>query len=322
MRAVYCDTFDAEAPVSVLRVGERPAPTPPDGWSLVTVRAAALNGHDLWSLRGVGLTASDLPRILGSDGAGTDEHGRRVVIYPVVPSVGADRELAIDAVEEPLLSERHDGTLAEQVCVPTASLVPIPDSMTFAEAACLPTAWLTAYRMLFTSTRLRPGDTVLVQGAAGGVSTALVALGSAAGLRMWVTGRTEERRAVATEVGADAVFETGARIPERVDAVMETVGEPTWQHSMLSLRTGGTVVVAGATAGHLPTLDLRHVFFRQLRVVGARMGTPAELRRLLAFLDRHGIRPRIGAELPLTSAAAAFELLERGDVGGKVVLVP
>ncbi|MGW4033111.1 zinc-binding dehydrogenase [Streptomyces sp. NPDC004838] len=320
MRAIYCDTFSPDDPLAALRIGERPEPTPQAGWSIVQVRAAALNGHDLWSLKGVGLTPSDLPRILGSDGAGVDDQGRRVVIYPLIPAVGADREFAIDAVAEPLLSERHDGTLAEKVTVPTSNLFEIPDSMTFEEAASLPTAWLTAYRMLFTSTRLRPGDTVLVQGAAGGVSTALVALGAAAGLRVWVTGRTEERRAIAKELGADAVFASNERLPERVDAVMETVGEPTWRHSVMSLKTGGVVVVAGATGGHLPTLDLRHVFFRQLRVIGSRMGTPAEFGRLLNFLERHRIRPRVGAVLPYTSAEKAFRLLDEGAVGGKVVI--
>src|SRR6185312_15211030 len=134
-----------------------------------------------------------------------------------------------------LLSEVHQGTLAERVAVPRRNLLPKPAELSFAEAACLPTAWLTAYRMLFVKSGLRPGSTVLVQGASGGVATALIELGQAAGYRIWVTGRSEEKRRAALELGADQAFESGARLPERVDGVMETVGEATWSHSVKSL---------------------------------------------------------------------------------------
>ena len=123
-----------------------------------------------------------------------------------------------------LLSERHPGTFAERVAVPARNLVPKPPELSWEQAACLPTAWLTAYRMLFTRGRVVPGMTVLVQGAGGGVATALIALGRAAGLRVWATSRSEEKRARAVALGADATFEPGSRLPERVDAVMETVG--------------------------------------------------------------------------------------------------
>ncbi len=151
-----------------------------------------------------------------------------------------------------LLSERHQGTFAEQVVVPRRNLVPKPAGLSFSEAACLPTAWLTAYRMLFSRSGLQPGGTVLIQGAGGGVATALIALGNAAGFQVWVTSRDEGKRARALELGADAAFESGARLPGRVDAVMETVGEATWAHSMKSLKPGGTLVISGATSGTSP----------------------------------------------------------------------
>ena len=137
-----------------------------------------------------------------------------------------------------LLSEVHQGTMAERLAVPRRNVVPKPAELGFTEAACLPTAWLTAYRMLFTQSGVRPGDSILVQGAGGGVATALVVLGRAAGLRVFVTSRDENKRQRALDLGAAEAFEPGARLPQRVDAVMETVGQATWSHSVKALRPG------------------------------------------------------------------------------------
>jgi len=174
--------------------------------------------------------------------------------------------------------------------------------------------------MLFTQSGVQPGATVLVQGAGGGVATALIAIGRAAGYRMWVTSRDEEKRARAVELGADQAFESGARLPERVDAVMETVGAPTWEHSLKSLTQGGTVVVCGSTGGHQAVSDLRRVFFLQLRVVGSTMGTRDELVRLARFLETTGVRPQVDSTFALEDARDAFAKLDSGDVFGKVVL--
>jgi NADPH:quinone reductase-like Zn-dependent oxidoreductase len=181
------------------------------------------------------------------------------------------------------------------------------------------TAWLTAYRMLFVKSGLRPGQTMLVQGASGGVSTALVQLGRAAGMRVWVTGRSEEKRALAQRLGAHAVFPPGERLPERVDAVFETVGDATWAHSMRALKPGGTIVVSGATSGPNPGADLQRLFFLQLRVIGSTMGTRAELANLLEFVTNAGIAPEIGLELPLERAEEGFRAMAAGETGGKIV---
>ena len=321
MLAVSCTSQSADDPLSGLTVGDRPDAAAPDGWARVTVRAASLNHHDLWSLRGVGLPADRLPMVLGCDAAGVDEDGNEVVVHGVV----SDPDWSGDETLDPrrsLLSERYDGTLAESVVVPRRNLVPKPAELSFDQAACLPTAWLTAYRMLFTNAGVSPGDTVLVQGAGGGVSTAAIALGRAAGLVVWVTGRDERRRARALELGASQVFEPGARLPARVDAVLETVGKATWSHSLKSLRPGGTVVVSGATTGPDPSADLNRLFFLQLKVVGSTMGTRAELAGLLSMLVATGVRPVVDEVLPLAQARRGFERLEAGDVVGKVVLTP
>jgi NADPH:quinone reductase-like Zn-dependent oxidoreductase len=321
MLAVYAASLDADDPLAGLEVGERPEPDVPDGWATVTVKAAALNHHDVWSLRGVGLKAEQLPMILGCDAAGVDEDGNEVVVHAVISDPAWKGDETFDP-KRSLLSERHPGTLAERVAVPRGNLVPKPAELSFEQAACLPTAWLTAYRMLFTRGRVVPGETILVQGATGGVATALTTLASAAGIRVWVTGTSEDKRARALELGADQAFEPGARLPERVDAVMESVGEETWAHSVKSLRPGGRIVVCGATTGDRPSADLTRTFFLQLSVIGSTMGTRDELGRLLRFCVDKDVRPLIQETLPLADARKGLEAMVANEVVGKVVLAP
>jgi NADPH:quinone reductase-like Zn-dependent oxidoreductase len=316
--AVYAEKLSADDPLSGLVVGERPDPEVPPGWSTVTVKAASLNHHDLWSLRGVGLREDALPMILGCDAAGLDEDGNEVVVHAVVSSPEWTGDETLDP-KRSLLSERHQGTFADKVVVPRRNVVPKPASLSFEEAACLPTAWLTAYRMLFTQGGLRPGDSVLVQGAGGGVATALIALGRAAGLRVFSTSRDESKRRRALELGAHELFESNSRLPQRVDAVMETVGKATWSHSLRSLRQGGTLVVSGATSGPDADAELNRVFFLQLRVVGSTMGTRAELAALAQLLDVSGVRPVIDQVLPMTDAGTGFAAMAAGELFGKIV---
>ena len=319
MLAATCTSQSADDPLSGLTVGERPEPEVPQGWARVTVRAASLNHHDLWSLKGVGLPADRLPMVLGCDAAGVTDDGEEVVVHAIVGDPDWTGDETLDP-KRSILSERYQGTFAEQVVVPRRNLVPKPAELSFEEAACLSTAWLTAYRMLFTQAGVRPGDRVLVQGAGGGVSTAAIALARAAGLVVWVTGRDEAKRARALELGAHEVFEPGARLPARVDAVLETVGKATWSHSMKSLRPGGTLVVSGATTGADPSADLNRLFFLQLRVLGSTMGTRDELEAMLRLMAVSGARPQVDQLVPLSEAQRGFERLMAGDVVGKVVL--
>ena len=322
MLAVTCTSQSSDDPLSGLTVGDRPDPDVPEGWARVHVKAASLNHHDLWSLRGVGLPADRLPMILGCDAAGTTDDGTEVVVHGLV----GDPDWAGDETLDPkrsILSERYQGTLAEQVVVPRRNLLPKPADLSFEEAACLPTAWLTAYRMLFTQSGLRPGDTVLVQGAGGGAAAALVALGRQAGYRVWVTSRDEARGARAVELGAHRAFAAGERLPERVDAVMETVGAATWSHSVNALRPGGTLVISGTTSGAEPDrAELTKIFFKPLRVVGSTMGTRDELEALLRLLVTTGLRPLVDRTLPLADAAEGYAAMAAGEVFGKVVFEP
>ncbi|GIF10704.1 zinc-binding dehydrogenase [Actinoplanes teichomyceticus] len=311
MRAAYASSLQPDAPLSGLTVGDLPF-SAPDGWVPVTVRANALNQHDLWSLRGVGLPADRLPMILGCDAAGVDPDGVPVVVYPVVADPADPRGYS-------LFSERHPGTLAEQVAAPPENLLPIPAGVSFAEAACLPTAWLTAYHMLMTRGRAADAGAILVQGAGGGVATAAVALGVALGKRVYATSRDQAKRERVTELGAVAV-EPGARLPERVDVVIESVGEPTFEHSLKCAAPGARIVVCGATGGHLARIDLRRVFAMQLEILGSSMGTAAELAELLRMCATGQVRPVIDATFPFDAVPDAFARLSSGEVFGKIVI--
>ena len=318
MLAAFVSTPAPKDPLSVLEVGERPEPVVPDGWTTIQVKAVSLNHHDLFSLQGIGLPQERMPMILGTDAAGIDEDGNEVVVHGVIASPDWMGDETLDP-KRSLLSEVHQGSMAERVAVPRRNLLPKPADLSFAEAACLPTAWLTAYRMLFVRSGLRPGQTVLVQGASGGVATALIVLGRAAGYRIWVTGRSEEKRTAALALGADQAFESGARLPERVDGVMETVGKATWSHSVKSLRPGGVIVTSGATTGYDPGAELNRVFFTQLSVVGSTMGTKDELEALIRMCAVTGVRPIIDVELPLTEAHEGFARMSEGRTNGKIV---
>jgi NADPH:quinone reductase-like Zn-dependent oxidoreductase len=318
MRCAYASSFSRDDPLSGLVIGERPEPEVPPDWTTIAVRAASLNHHDLWSLRGVGLRAQQLPMILGCDAAGVDEDGREVVVHAVINDPDWHGDETLDP-QRSLLSERYQGTFAERVAVPRRNVLPKPPELSFEEAACLPTAWLTAYRMLFVRGGVQPGETVLVQGVSGGVATALIALGHAAGVRVWATGRDPGKRERALELGAAAAFEPGARLPARVDAVMETVGSATWAHSVRALKPGGRIVISGATSGDQPPAELTRIFFLQLSVIGSTMGTREELERLLALCVQRRIRPVIDSTLALADAREGFRRMLAGELFGKVV---
>ncbi|HWC33653.1 MAG TPA: zinc-binding dehydrogenase [Mycobacteriales bacterium] len=320
MLAAYAARLNNDDPLSALEVGDIEAPAAPEGWVTVEVKAASLNHHDIWSLRGVGLGEDKLPMILGGDAAGIGPDGAEVIVHSVIgdgSKTGGDETLD---PKRSLLSEVYPGTLAEEVAVPAGNLIPKPADLSWEQAACLPTAWLTAYRMLFTKAQVESGQTILVQGAGGGVATAAIALAKAAGVMVWATSRSEAKRAKAEEIGAAETFEPGARLPGRVDAVIETVGDATFGHSLKSVRPGGRVVVCGSTSGGVTPLELQRTFFLQLEILGSTMGTKVEFAAMLDFMAKHGVKPSIDSTFALGDARAAFAKLYEGDVFGKIVL--
>ena len=202
-----------------------------------------------------------------------------------------------------ILSEKYPGTMAEKTAVPSANVFAKPASLTTAEAAALGTSWLTAYSLLFDAAGIKPGDSVLIQGAGGGVSTAAIQLAHAAGLEVFVTSRDADKRAKALKLGANAALETGARLPRKVDAVIESVGAATWGHSVRSVRPGGTIAICGATTGDQPGAELTRLFFQDIRVQGCTMGSREDFARLLRFVEHADLHPVIDSVVSGLDAA-------------------
>ena len=312
MIAAFAQELGLPDPVAGLVVGERPDPTPPAGWEVGEVRAASLNPHDLWTLKGVVSVKLDLPVILGCDGAGLGPDGSESVFYPVLPSKGDGFKMLTDNV---------DGTFAAKVALPSANFVPKPPNLSFEEAAGLGTAWLTAYRMLFTKAQLKPGERVLVQGASGGVSTAAVMLARATGAHVTVTSRKEDALKRALDIGAHDALPSGGRLAKRVDVVIETVGEATWDHSIKSLAQSGRLVVAGGTSGMNPPAQINRLFFREIAVLGSAMGTLDEFKALCALMEYADIHPPVSEVFDgLERTPDAFRALAAEEQFGKLVV--
>jgi NADPH:quinone reductase-like Zn-dependent oxidoreductase len=312
VKAAYVAKPNRSDPASAVVVGDVPEPAADTG-TTVDIVAAALNMHDVWLLRGIGV--SSLPLVLGSDAAGATADGRAVVVYPVVPPPAHKPAIVEHGI---LLNDIGRGVLAERAIVAEDALVDKPDHLSFEAAASLPTAWLTAYRMLFTKAKLQPGQVVLVQGAGGGVSTAAVMLAKTAGAEVVVSSRSVDKRERAIALGADAAIASGARVPDLVDVVVETVGPATWSHSTKSVRAGGTVVVCGGSTGFVAELDLPRLFAREIRVLGSTMGTLEEFRDLVALVDKHRLEPVVDSVVDIDDTAEQFRRLIDGAAFGKL----
>lgn len=344
MRAVFAKRLGGDAPLENLEIGERPEPALGPGDVRIRVRAATLNHHDLFTLRGMVGYPITPPRILGTDAAGTvmeygpdrpagsPELGSDVAVFPVV-FCGA---CAACRGGDPMLCKRfmllsdgdREGSFADQLVIPANCIVKKPAALSFAQTASLGTTYLTAYRMLFVKAALAPGSAVLVQGAGGGLATAAIQLARAAGITVIASSRSQAKLDAAAATGAhygvlagrDAAKAVHAISADGVDAVIESVGEPTWQTSLRALRAGGAIVVAGATAGPNPPADLARVFWRQLRVFGSTMGSFPEFESLLRFVETAGIAPVIDTVYPAGEARAAFARMTAGDFTGKLAL--
>jgi zinc-binding alcohol dehydrogenase/oxidoreductase len=309
-----------------LSFGEYPDPVADEGWAVVRLKAAALNWHDI--LVREGRYGSPLPHVPGADGAGIDmSTGDEVLVLPSL--WWGDDESAPGPAWE-ILGDHRPGTYAELVRVPRECVVPKPPGLSWAEAAALPLVGLTTFRALFSRGRLRPGESLLVLGAGGGVATMAVALGAAVGAHVVVTSSSEEKIARSKELGATGGvrydqpdWPTAARelspAGRGFDVVLDSVG--TWQQSIEALRPGGRVVVLGASRAERADLDVRPFYFGQYDLLGTTMGSAQDFDGLLRLLGTHDVPPPlIDRTFPLDEAAAAHAHLESGAGFGKVVL--
>ncbi|HYP24106.1 MAG TPA: alcohol dehydrogenase catalytic domain-containing protein [Actinomycetota bacterium] len=340
MRALTIDGYGFDN----VAVRDLAAPEPGPGEVVVAVKAAAFNHLDLWTLRGDLKIEHRFPHALGADGAGVVESvgegvpagirpGDRVLVNPALSCGLCERCRAGEQSECTafrMLGEHEPGTVAELVKVPAANVFPVPEHLDFAEAAALGVTFITAYRMLFDRSGMRPGEWVLVTGIGGGLALSLFQLARPAAGKLLVTSSSDEKLQRAADLGADGGVNyrdadvgrevrrlTGKR---GVDLVADSAGGPSLDGSLRALRKGGRVVIAGATAGAKAEIDVRRVFWNQLSVIGSTMGSVANVSDMLRLVAGSKLRPIVDRVVPLDGAPAALRLLEEGGQFGKIVV--
>jgi NADPH:quinone reductase-like Zn-dependent oxidoreductase len=318
----------------VLRYEEVPIPTPGPGEVLIGLRAAALNHLDLFVRAGI--PGVVLPHIGGADGAGVvadNGPGTRVYFDPGLSDGTCDycakgEHSLCDRWQ--ILGEQRDGTYAQAVVVPEVNLRPIPEHLSFEEAAAFPLVFLTAWRMVVSKARVQPGESVLILGIGGGVAIAALQIAKRAGARVFVTSSSPAKLSRARELGADVLIdhrltdfskEVWSITAKRgVDVVVDDVGAATWDRSIRALARGGRLVTCGSTSGPKPDEDIRRIFSKQITIYGSTMGTRHDWEQLTRLAAAGALRPVVDRTFPLKDAAAAQEMLARGEQFGKLVL--
>jgi NADPH:quinone reductase-like Zn-dependent oxidoreductase len=340
MKAVRIHQFGGP---EVLQYEDIPDPQLRKDQVLVRVRACALNHLDVWVRKG--LPGVKLPHILGSDIAGEVAEigeyvsgfktGQRVLLAPM--HFCGHCAKCVSGVQNQcreftVLGNGVDGGNRELIAIPAANVIPIPDSLDFNQAASVPLVFLTAWHMLVGRANVRPGQTVLVLGARSGVGTAAIQIARLFHCRVITTAgdeaKLEKGRALGADYGIDhykqKISEEVRKITnkEGVDIVIEHVGAATWDESMKSLKTGGVLVTCGATTGPSVGIELRHLFARQLSLLGSYMGTMGELHEVLGHVFAGRLKPVVDRVFSLREIRAAHEYLEKSQMFGKIVVNP
>ena len=326
-----------------IQYGDVPAPVAGPGQVRVRVRAAALNHLDIFVRRGIPGLSPAFPHVMGADGAGTVaslgpgatrlKEGDDVVLNPGISCGACEFCLRGEhslCVTFHLIGEHVAGTFAEFVVVPAVNAWPKPKGLSWEEAAAFPLTFLTAWRMLVTKARARPGESLLVVGIGGGVSLAALQIAKTLGLVVGVTSGSTGKLARARELGADFGIDHATadfsrevrRLTDKrgVDIVLDSVGKATWKRSIASLARGGRLLTCGATTGPDPEEDLARIFWNQLTVYGSTMGTHAEFAEMLRMVATRPLRPVVDKVFPLAEAREAMRRLEEAQQFGKIVL--
>jgi NADPH:quinone reductase-like Zn-dependent oxidoreductase len=340
MKAVF---FEKHGGNEVLQYGDRPTPELAAGQVRVAIRAAALNHLDIFVRNGI--PDVPLPQVPGADGSGVVDAvgpgvegltpGDRVLIQPglycnVCELCRSGQQCVCPKFQ--ILGEHVPGTFAEYAVVPARNLFPIPQGLSFEQAAAFPLVYQTAWRMLIGRARLRPGETLLVHGAGGGVSGAAIEIALLAGARVLATTSGPQKAAVVKEAGAELVIDytkedvakaiRSYTAKRGVDVVLDSVGEKTWMTSLQSAARGGRIVTCGATTGPNPKEEIRLIFWKHLSILGSTMANDAEFRALLSAVASGKLKPRIDRVFPFSQAREAFARMEEGRQHGKILLVP
>ena len=340
MKAIY---YQEHGGPEVLQYGDVDEVKPGPGEVLLEVKAVSLNHIDLFLRAGLPGIRLPLPHIPGCDasgvvvelGQGVDgvEVGQRVLMDPSISCGQCEFCLRGDAsmcLTYKLIGETAPGTYRERLVIPAQNAVPIPDDMSFDDAASIAMVFLTAWNMLIGRGKLQPGEDVLILGAAAGVGIACIQIAKLVGARVFAAAGTSEKLELCRELGADILInytdddfarrvraETGKR---GVDMVVDYVGQETWVRSLSSLVRGGRVVTCGATTGYAPQTDLRHIFFRQLKVIGSTMGSRNDLLTPLKFIAEGKMRTVVTKVFDLKDSAQAHRMMEQRQSIGKIVL--
>jgi len=340
MKAVV---FNQHGGPEVLQYVDVPDPRPGPGEVLIEVKATSINHIDIFLRRGMPGIKVPLPKIVGSDAAGIIRElgrdvsglmpGQRVTINPGITCGHCEfcsAGFGSQCVSWAMVGENRDGAYAEFVVVPAHIVLPIPDHISFEEAAAAPLVFLTAWSMMVGKGNIRPGEDVLILGAGAGVGTAAIQIAKLVGCRVFATASNAEKLQRAKELGADFLInytteEFDKAIRELtnkrgVDIVVDYIGADTWVRSLRSARRGGRVLTCGATTGFAPQTDLRHIFFRQVQVLGSTMGSHREFLDVMKCVFRGQLKPVIDRVLPLPEARKGHELIEQRAVFGKIVL--
>jgi len=341
MRAAIFSEFGGP---EVVRMDQVEVPDPGPGEVRIRVRAAAMNHLDLWVRRGLPISIT-MPHIGGSDIAGVIdevgpgvpeiEAGTRVVVDPSLDYDwydGASSGPALPSKEFRIIGEHTQGGFAEFCVVPAANLVELPPEVSFETAAAGSLVGVTAWRALMNRGGLRAGEKVLITGASGGVSSVAIQIAKLAGAQVFAVTKGEENVARVLDLGADRVYDRGEVDWGRevfrdtgktgVDLALDSVGQAVWPNCIKALGVGGRLVTFGATTGAEGATEIRLVFWKQLSILGSTMGSPAEYRRAMDLICRGVVQPPVQSVLPLEEARRAHEMLEAGEVFGKVVLTP
>ncbi len=340
MKAVY---FDRHGDSSVLQYGELPTPQPKPDEVLIHLHTAALNRLDLWTRRGWQGLKLEFPHIPGADGAGIVEEvgglvqsfrgGERVVINP---NIGCGRcEFCLAGKDNlcknwHLLGETRRGTYAEYVVVPERNVYHLPDHLSFEVAAASALVFQTAWHSLITRGQLKPGETVLIVGASGGVNTASIQIAKFAGAKVIVVGSNSEKLARAKEIGADILIDRSIDeawskqvylLTEKrgVDMVVDNVGS-TFMQSFRAASKGGRILTVGNTGGAQFEIDNRLIFGKHLTIIGSTMSPQQDFRKVMELIGEGKFKPPIDRVFPLSEAKNAQDYLESGNQFGKIVL--
>ncbi|EXX85326.1 alcohol dehydrogenase [Paenibacillus darwinianus] len=311
-----------------LRMKEMEVREPAAGEVRIRLKVAGLNHRDLLILDRHQPT--DPAVIVGSDGAGCIDAigpgvqgihiGDEVIVNP---GLGWSKKSDVPPASFGILGFPSHGTFAEMVVVPVENVLPKPSALTWEEAGVLSLAALTAYRALFTRANVQPGMKVLIPGIGGGAALFLLPFAKAAGATVYVTSRSKEKSRRALELGADKALDSdgdwGAQLDgEKVDVVIESIGAATFQKSLDRLRTGGTIVTFGASAGDVVQLNVRDFFYGHHNLLGTTMGSAEEHREMLAFIERHRIRPVVDRIYGLGEYLDAFRRMDQAEQFGKI----